>query len=47
MCILVSQNGWFRKNVEIFNSLQENDKKLTLLIFTIYTKLRVWQQIWS
>ena len=47
MCILVSQNGSFRKHVEIFNSLQENDKKLTLLIFTIYTKLKVWQQIWS
>ena len=33
MYILVSQKGCHRKNVIIFNALQENDKKLTLLIF--------------
>ena len=31
--IKFSQKGWHRKNFIIFNSLQENDEKLTLLIF--------------
>ena len=33
MCILVLQKGWRRKNFIIFNSLKENEKKLTLLPF--------------
>ena len=43
MCILVSQNDWHRENVIISNSLQENDKKVTLLIFYHYKKLKIWK----